>query len=264
MHEAKVKEKYNALFGAEQRFKGRKLYPIHKKLDFKNEPYVDIYDWISQHIPFEKEETILDAGCGVGYGSLLIADQNNVSVLGISLSEKEISRAQENKSTYSAKLRIKFELGSYDQQFNQSFDKIIAVESIKHSRDLSYSLHNLKGALTPGGQLIILEDLYQHQDLNSDGQQLLKDYKLVDLYRFSDYYKVLGKENCELIDLSNYVLPKIKWRIESKMIFAQIMNWFSGNKPTNIFSILRGGYHLDRLYYKKAMRYAAIIYTKPQ
>jgi len=117
--------------------------------------------------------------------------------------------------------------------------------------------------LLPGGQLIILEDLYQHQELDKDGQQLLQDYKLVDLYRLSDYYKVLSEEHCKIVDLSEYVLPKINWRIESKMFFARFMSTITGKKETNIFSILRGGYHLDRLYYKKAMQYASIIYTKP-
>jgi len=60
MHESKVKEKYNQLFGAEQRFKGRKLYPIHKKLDFQGQPYEDIYQWINDKIDFPERSAVLE------------------------------------------------------------------------------------------------------------------------------------------------------------------------------------------------------------
>lgn len=91
MTEKAIQNIYNNLFHWEGKHASQP-YPIHKKLDSKKFGYTDIYKWIANTYKLNPETYILDAGCGVGYGSLYLSKYYNCNVKGISLSDAEVKK----------------------------------------------------------------------------------------------------------------------------------------------------------------------------
>ncbi|NIP27389.1 MAG: hypothetical protein GWO38_27150, partial [Phycisphaerae bacterium] len=85
---------YDALFKFESRFQKRSAYPIHKKLKFPKGGSEDIYDWLLARLSIADDARILDAGSGVGYGAVRIAQHSkNVQIVGLSISECEVAES---------------------------------------------------------------------------------------------------------------------------------------------------------------------------
>jgi SAM-dependent methyltransferase len=94
----------------------------------------------------------LDAGCGVGYGSLLLRDAGATSVTGIDISQEAIDVA----STRAAE-GTRFLLGDIMALplEDASFDVAVCFEAIEHVQNQDLALDELRRVLTPEGLLII-------------------------------------------------------------------------------------------------------------
>ena len=263
MSELVVQQIYDELYNLESRVRKGDSYPIHKKLVFHDEEGInDIYGWLAKTIDFKEGDVVLDAGCGVGYGACLLAKKYNIQVQGISLSEKEVEKANRFSKKLELDNRVSFLKQSFDALNGSKFDKIIAVESIKHAVNLSHTLSVLVDALNKGGSLYIVEDFYQKQDLVPNASKFKKDWNLSDVFRMSDYYAVLDSGKTRYIDLTHYMPSKSSLMVNLKLTLTNFMNAFSSTKKTSVNKIFRGGYYLDRLYLDGLMKYGVLIYTK--
>ena len=265
MSEAIVKNIYDQLYNLESKVKKADVYPIHKRLVFDDDQDVDdIYGWLSKHIDFKKGDHLLDAGCGVGFGSCLLGRLHEIKITGISLSDKEVDKANAFASKTGLKGRVTFEKRSFDDLPSEQFDKIIAVESVKHSLNLSKTLKVMKSSLVPGGKLHIVEDFYGRSGLTGDALGYKNDWNLVDVFRLKDFYTILNQDHTSFYDLTQYIPSKSKFRINLKFLFNNILSTFRGNDKMNIYKIFRGGYFLDRLYIDGLMHYGLLTYIKPK
>ncbi len=234
-------------------------YPIHKKLVLPE--HRDIYDWLSQKYIFPKGAKVLDAGCGVGFGTMLLAQQHDITITGISLSPSEIEQAKTNAQQAKLQHRVGFEVQSFDDMENE-YDAIIAVESLKHSLDLNHTLQVLKNALKPNGQLIIVEDFYHLEKLNSNAQNYIKDWSLTDAFREADYLKMLDAQAIEWQDMTAYMTPKRTVRLYCKLFLLTLGSWLKGKASLNVYQIFRGGIYLDLLYARGEISYKILHYRK--
>jgi cyclopropane fatty-acyl-phospholipid synthase-like methyltransferase len=158
LNERAVGHLYDALHAFESRHRNE-LYPVHKKLRFAEPETADIYDWIIARLDLPSGGEILDAGCGVGFGSLRLAQRSACRVTGISLSGNEIAGATAAVTRTGLHDRVRFLNLSFDHLPHGTYDLVVAVESLKHSADLGRSLRSILRSLKPGGQLVIIEDL---------------------------------------------------------------------------------------------------------
>lgn len=98
---------------------------------------------------------LLDAGCGTGYGSLLLASCAAVpEVLGVDRSAVAIAHARR----YYSGPRVRFaraDLLAASISGWGSFDTIVCFEVLEHLREPERLLEALDGALRPGGRLIV-------------------------------------------------------------------------------------------------------------
>jgi len=233
-------------------------YPIHKKLVLPE--HRDIYDWLSKTYEFPKGAKVLDAGCGVGFGTILLAQQHDINITGISLSSSEIEQAQTNARQAELQHRVSFAVQSFDEIAAKNYDVIIAVESVKHSLDLNHSLQVLKNALKPNGQLIIVEDFYHLKKLNSHAKNYMKDWSLRDAFRESDYLSVLDSKFVRWQDMTSYMPLKKTVSLYGKLSLLTLGSWWKGKNSMNIYQIFRGGIYLDLLYAKGVMSYKVLHY----
>lgn len=262
MSELVVKKIYDQLYTLESKVKRGDVYPIHKRLVFEEEAYDDIYGWISKKIKFDDGDKVLDAGCGVGFGSCILGKEHFIEVKGISLSDKEVSTANSYAIKVGLEDRVKFEKQSFDSLTGETYNKIIAVESIKHSLNLSFTLGVLVKALKPGGTLYLVEDFYTQRGLTADAKNYNDDWNLVDVFRLEDYYQGLENGKTVFHDLTQYIPSKRRILINIKLAFHHIGNIFRKDNEMNVHKIFRGGYYLDRLYVDGLMKYGLLAYTK--
>lgn len=264
-----IKETYNNLFDFESRKKHNKgenqLYPIHKKLQFKEEKYIDISDWIIEHLKINEKNFILDAGCGVGYLLTRICTSLNCTGLGISLSEKEIAFAKERSWKQGYEKRILFDQKSFDEKLDARFDLIIAIESIKHSDSIQNTIENLVAHLKPGGQIFILDDFETDNRFSFLKKQVKKYWAVKSFYNFNsvlEKFKALNLQ-FEVADFTLNVAYTKKRTAAIKLFLTYPILLLTKILPVfNIVSIFFAGFCLERLYKKRALEYKAIIATK--
>jgi len=257
-----VEDLYDKLHSMERRVRTGDSYPIHKKLRFAEEGVSDIYQWIATIVDLKEGSRILDAGCGVGFGSTYLASQHGCMVTGISLSQSEIEQAAAYSKSKGLGSKVHFVKKSYDSPFDSSFDVIIAVESLKHSVGLEATCKNLTTHLSKGGKLIVVEDFYMQKAHSRTASLFADDWKLVDTYRLEDYYNYLPQDQCEWHDLTTHMSVKSRATTQVKIAFHNMMYRLLGKRDMDVYKIFRGGYYLDKLYADKLMKYGALIYTK--
>jgi SAM-dependent methyltransferase len=237
---------------------------VHKKLHFENLKTNDIYDWIVDRIDVPDRGSILDAGCGVGFGTLRLAEHSHCRVTGISLSKNEIASARDASRAAGLADRVEFSQRSFDDLPSASYDLIVAVESLKHSPDLIASLRSLLEALRPGGQLVVVEDLFNAAESASFAQCIVRDWNLARLYEESDYVGPLNAANCRIADLTDEVRVSGRLAIALRLALLAVLIPFAAAGTAAALRAFRGGLYLEKSYARGAMAYKAIFYSSPK
>jgi SAM-dependent methyltransferase len=99
--------------------------------------------------PWVEGRDVLDAGCGVGYGTRLLADHGPARLVGVDISAEALAHAPaEVAELVEADLReLPFE--------PDSFDVAVCFEVIEHVQDHERVLDELRRVVRPGGTLLI-------------------------------------------------------------------------------------------------------------
>lgn len=102
----------------------------------------------------EGRQRILDAACGVGYGTARIADHipQLTEAIGVDIDPDAIAYAQEH---YSEGSRVGFKIGDVTSyQDGKGFDGIVSFETIEHVERPAALVENLVGQMTEDGTLV--------------------------------------------------------------------------------------------------------------
>lgn len=259
-----VSEIYDTLFEVESNLNSA-TYPIHKKLNFGEKSELkDVYEWLFQHIEFPQKGKILDAGCGVGFGSFFFSQNTDCQITGISLSEKEVELANSIAQKRGLENRVNFKVQSFDNPIGEKYDLIIAVESIKHTLNLKKALQNLNESLKIGGSIVIVEDFYQEGKNNKYANVMAEDWSLVKVFSKSDYLNSFqtGFE-INSHDLTHFTLKKNVFQLKVRYHLLGLLT-FIGKifGKGNFWKIMRGGLALDILFAQKQMTYEVLEIKK--
>ena len=115
---------------------------------------------------FAAEESVLDAGCGTGYGSYLLATRGARSVLGIDLDRRNIRYARRQYSASNLTFSIA-DLENLDFP-DSSFGFAIASNSLEHLIAPSRFLNSLRRMLRAQGRaLIAVPPIYSELDFRT-------------------------------------------------------------------------------------------------
>jgi ubiquinone/menaquinone biosynthesis C-methylase UbiE len=110
-------------------------------------------------------DRVLDLGCGAGWATRLLAravadEERSGQVAGLDVSDDMIRRAQDSSPGFA---NIEYVVGSAEQMPwpDNSFDRILSVESFYYYGNQRQALHELFRVASPGGGLFILINLYR-------------------------------------------------------------------------------------------------------
>jgi SAM-dependent methyltransferase len=97
--------------------------------------------------------TVLDAGCGVGWGSAVLSEAGAERVVGIDVNPEALASARERTGDRAAT----FVQGDLQELpfADGSFDLIVCFEAIEHVQDPERALDAIRRVLAPGGLLVI-------------------------------------------------------------------------------------------------------------
>ncbi len=105
-------------------------------------------------LPLARGRRVLDAACGEGYGSALLATVAT-SVLGVDIADDTLAHA---RSRYAAQPNLRFERGdatALDALPSAAFDLIVSMETLEHVAAHEAMIDGFARLLAPGGLLLL-------------------------------------------------------------------------------------------------------------
>lgn len=122
----------------------------------RSDAHVYRYHLASQYV--RPGDVVLDAACGLGYGSYVIQHTTKASeVLGIDGSDYAIEYAEANFGQ--GESRVRFQKGYLPQCLaeipDHSIDMVLSFETLEHVEDPEALLAEFERILTPGGRIVV-------------------------------------------------------------------------------------------------------------
>lgn len=156
-------------------------------------------------------DKVLDAGCGVGGSSIFLVMNAGCNVMGISLSEKQISQAKNNAQKNSVNDKIDFLQMDYcHTDFpDASFDVVWGCESICYADTKEQFIKEAWRLLKPGGRLVVADGFVSNFENNQNPiiRQWLDGWQVNYLEtpeRFKGFMQSAGFEAIRYRDITKY------------------------------------------------------------
>lgn len=129
--------------------------------DAMEDHHSDITDQTLALMNFKPTDRVLDLGCGTGWASRRLARMvPEGEVVGIDVADEMLRRAEQASSGIP---NVRYLWGSAEKipAADNSFDKVLSVESFYYYADQGKALDELRRVIAPGGRLFILINLYR-------------------------------------------------------------------------------------------------------
>jgi cyclopropane fatty-acyl-phospholipid synthase-like methyltransferase len=183
-----------------------------------HEALLNINKVLAEHADIKEGEKILDAGCGVGGSSVWLAKEKNCEVIGISLNERQVQKANAFAKKNGLDNQLLFEQKDYANTSypSDSFDVVWAIESVCYADDKGMFLKEAHRVLKPGGRLIIA-DFFKKENLNSQNEDLVRQWAngwaINDFSTTEDFdfkLKTNHFRDIKIVDATKAIMPSAK------------------------------------------------------
>src|SRR5215471_7734789 len=119
----------------------------------------DITEQTLALMDLQPTDRVLDLGCGTGWASRRMA-RTAAEVTGLDVADEMLRRAEQTSAEGD---NVRYVWGSAEKvpAADNSFDKVLSVESFYYYADQGKALDELRRVMTPDGKLFILINLYK-------------------------------------------------------------------------------------------------------
>jgi ubiquinone/menaquinone biosynthesis C-methylase UbiE len=143
-------------------------------------------------------DRILDLGCGTGWASRRLARIATAGeITGIDVADEMLRRAEQASQ---GTRNVRYLWGSAEKipATDNSFDKVLSIESFYYYADQGKSLDELRRAMKPGGRLFILINLYKD---NHYSLRWVRELKVpVQAFSEAEYIDLLKKHGFTAVE----------------------------------------------------------------
>lgn len=186
---------------------------IHTVLDAGGSITNHLYDsyskyYLSQGAHFAKSDRVLDFGCGLGRLTEYFAPKVK-SIVGVDISPHLIELAQKRNTLPNCSYQTIIP----GQQITGEYDKILFFGVFLHLDDetLQTTLQNFHDILSPNGQIIFIEPVY-NKDFQLNEQVIYRTSEtLIPFFEQANFTFLEEKKVIRIPSYSFHILKKIKW-----------------------------------------------------
>lgn len=179
---------------------------------FRTNDVRDYLDYTIQSAELHDGQKILDAGCGVGGPASYFASKLDVTIEGITISQKQVEKSKAVISEKTLKGQVNICQGDYhkiDEIYGENqFDRILFLESFGHSSNQTLLIEKAFAALKPGG-ILYIKDLFRREHPNAeDGvkiDRIINEINKAYQYNIADLHEVL-----RTVRRLNFILLSLK------------------------------------------------------
>ncbi len=184
-----------------------------------------------------ESDRVLDAGCGVGGAAFFVNETTNAKVVGISLSTKQLSVANEQVEKRGLKGEVEFHCMDFtNTDFeSESFDVVWACESVCHAADKADFIKEAYRLLKKGGRLV-MSDFFIVDENQVDKNRWIDKWKatwavpdFVTANLFQAKLKEEGFNTVDVLDYTNSIKKSAKRLYNAAMmgsVFSRTYNFF--------------------------------------
>lgn len=211
-----------------------------------------VHECIAAKIAASAPERVLDAGCGLGGTSFHLARRFGSECEGITLSAVQADRATRTAEALGLADKCRFRVASYDDPLPAgSYDLVVAIESLAHSPDPARSLANLARSRTPGGLVIVVDDVCEPAANATDTTLFMEGWQAPG-FRMRDWWlAAFDSAGLRLADEEN-LTARVPIRSTVARETLMSLNRIAATVPhagwRGILASHRGGLALERLY----------------
>jgi tocopherol O-methyltransferase len=180
-------------------------------------------------LDIDSNDTVLDAGCGVGGTSMHVAETTEAIVEGITLSDVQLKIARRRASKSPAARLLNFSKQDFTKtNFRENtFSKVFGIESICHAHRKIDFLNEAYRIMKPGGRIAVV-DLFLNKE-NLDVQEMkiymktIEGWALPNLSTTEEFSKFLRQVGFKHVVFHN-MLDHIKKSIE-RIYYRKLLLW---------------------------------------
>ncbi|MCW5906343.1 MAG: class I SAM-dependent methyltransferase [Chitinophagales bacterium] len=223
---------------------------------FRTNNVSDYLDYTINSAQLQSRQHIIDAGCGVAGPACYFATQlPELKIEACTISEVQQAKANEKIAEKNLQSRVRVTLGDYhklpDLFPENSFDRVIFLESFGHSKNKTLAIESAYKVLKPGGKLYI-KDLFVRES-NNEWEQLRINHICEQInegyaYEVGDIHQVFSAIRRQgfilnfirppQVDLSQFEHLSISNEFQNLFNVSKIDSWDGYVFPIDFYEIL--------------------------
>jgi tocopherol O-methyltransferase len=178
---------------------------------------------LSEAVGIDSGDRVLDVGCGAGEGAVWNAQENDATVLGVDIGERQLELARENAHEHGVEERVSFALDNFHELESvpdDSMDVVWGLEALSHSPDRAGALEQFHRVLAADGR-VAFTDIFLHSPTDDDRVREVEEALGLRLGTIDAFERALGETGFEEITVCDET-DGVRPSTESRRQFARV------------------------------------------